>query len=324
MLRQKLLPAILVALPAAAALMAQTTVVEAIADECKTRAGTTTSPGTHWYYRVNRANNKHCWYLGAAGGKVRYHSRAAMVYVHNRHARHNAKALLKPSVQDGHKHRQTADVQAPSAQVKLAETQLPEPPIREHAVPIDFAARWPDLPESRALDAREIATISYADTDQGTDVEQQMPVSWPVGDEPAEQRQASEGEANFRSVLLGGALFAALLVAGGIFNLARLPRRRHSCERWSAQAKRADWRWQRPASFSASPGQKPLVSGRRNTSVLRTSMRANATDDLQTTLRELTRDLPRCGMARVPQSFAPPARTRSARSARPGAAEGRL
>jgi hypothetical protein len=46
---QKLLSAILVVLPATAALMARTTVVEAIADECKTRPGATTVCGGYGF-----------------------------------------------------------------------------------------------------------------------------------------------------------------------------------------------------------------------------------------------------------------------------------
>jgi hypothetical protein len=57
MFKRKILPAIFVVLPAAAALTAQTATVEATADACRTRPGSATQPGAHWYYRVNRIDN---------------------------------------------------------------------------------------------------------------------------------------------------------------------------------------------------------------------------------------------------------------------------
>ena len=35
--------------------------------------------GMHWYYRVNRATNKHCWYLGPVGTHVKSHTATAAV-----------------------------------------------------------------------------------------------------------------------------------------------------------------------------------------------------------------------------------------------------
>ena len=61
---------------------------------------------------------------------------------------------------------QIASVQMVPEQATAADPAFSETPVREHAAAMDFAARWPDLPESPNLDASELAAISnsYADS----------------------------------------------------------------------------------------------------------------------------------------------------------------
>ena len=40
------------------------------AEECISSPKGTAPEGSHWYYRVDRATKRHCWYLGESGGKV--------------------------------------------------------------------------------------------------------------------------------------------------------------------------------------------------------------------------------------------------------------
>jgi len=54
---------------------AQTSLAEPAADECKTNPGPSARPGSHWYYRVNRTDQRHCWFLGPEGAKVRLQAR---------------------------------------------------------------------------------------------------------------------------------------------------------------------------------------------------------------------------------------------------------
>ena|SRR2546423_12188450 len=53
----------------------QTSLAEPAADECKTTPGSSAPSGQHWYYRVNRSDQRHCWYLGAEATKVRAQTR---------------------------------------------------------------------------------------------------------------------------------------------------------------------------------------------------------------------------------------------------------
>jgi hypothetical protein len=53
----------------------QPSFAEPAADDCKTTPGSSAPVGQHWYYRVNRSDQRHCWYLGAEGTKVRAQTR---------------------------------------------------------------------------------------------------------------------------------------------------------------------------------------------------------------------------------------------------------
>ena len=40
------------------------------AEDCITEPNHAAAPGGHWYYRVDRVNQRKCWYVGHAGMKV--------------------------------------------------------------------------------------------------------------------------------------------------------------------------------------------------------------------------------------------------------------
>src|SRR5712671_2469753 len=42
----------------------------AAADECLAKPNGPSPSGSHWYYRVDRANNRHCWYLRGVGSNA--------------------------------------------------------------------------------------------------------------------------------------------------------------------------------------------------------------------------------------------------------------
>jgi len=53
-------PAILVVPLVTILLTAQTSLAESAADECRTEPGSSAPSGSHWYYRVNRTDQRHC------------------------------------------------------------------------------------------------------------------------------------------------------------------------------------------------------------------------------------------------------------------------
>src|SRR5260370_3770294 len=53
----------------------KTSLAEPAADECKTNPGRAAPTGSHWDYRVNGTDQRHCWFLGPEGAKVRLQAR---------------------------------------------------------------------------------------------------------------------------------------------------------------------------------------------------------------------------------------------------------
>jgi hypothetical protein len=174
---------------------------------------------------------------------------------------------------------------------------------------MDFAARWPDPPESPDLDASELAAISnsYADTQTAADAEEQMPLTWPVtGAGRAGQKQDPAGQAASGSVFLAGALaLGSLSLVGGVFKLARRSRQRYLRDPWRAAAGRPGPRRHMRVDFKELTGSS---SPRHGASVWRVPQPTDPAHDLKTSLAELMQDLQRARAANFsPRSFAPPA-----------------
>src|SRR5262245_44225696 len=53
----------------------QLSLAEPASDECKTKPGSSAPPGSHWYYRINRTDQRRCWFLGPEGAYVRSQAR---------------------------------------------------------------------------------------------------------------------------------------------------------------------------------------------------------------------------------------------------------
>jgi hypothetical protein len=309
MLVQRLLPAILIVLLTTAALTAQTILVKAAADECKTRPGSAAAPGTHWYYRVNHNNNLRCWYLGPQPEAVRSHASGAISHVHRQPGRRIRSVLLRQlAPNDRKRYPQTA-----SAQTVPGDAALPEPQARELVIPVDFAARWLDLPKAQNLDAREVATVSYSETYAATGADQQRPsASGFLDAKNAGLRQAYAGKSTFGSVLLDGTLMMVLmLLACGILKITRREDQSHLRPQWRApEGRPRTGRHMRRDSAEAT-SRKSVAGARHGSIASRTPRPDDLDDDLKMNLRQLMGCLQRAGAAHLsPRSFAPPARTR--------------
>jgi hypothetical protein len=309
MLGQRLLPAILMVLPTTAALTAQTILVMAAADECKTRPGSAAAAGTHWYYRVNHNNNLRCWYLGPQQEAVRSHAIGAISHVRWQPGRRVRSVISRQLAPDDRKlYPQTA-----SAQTAPGDAALPEPRARELVNPVYFAERWPDLPKAQNLDARDAATGSYPETYATTGADQQRPsASGFLDAKSAGLRQAYAGKTTFRSVLFDSTLVMALmLLACGILKITRREDQSHLRPQWRApEGRPRTGRHMRRDSAEAT-SRKSVAGARHGFVASRTPRPDDLDDDLKMNLRELMGCLQRAGAAHLsPRSFAPPARTR--------------
>jgi hypothetical protein len=63
-LKHRLVPALLLGVPATAALSASTAFVQA-AEECRVKPSPAAPKGSRWLYRINRAEHRRCWFLNS-------------------------------------------------------------------------------------------------------------------------------------------------------------------------------------------------------------------------------------------------------------------
>src|SRR5215468_8019734 len=191
---------------------AQTSLAEPAADECKTKPGSSAPPGSHWYYRIDRADQRRCWFLGPEGAKVRSQARETV-------------SNVSSSTRTPPRENAVETARAIPASMEVAQrTPLEAASTESYGVAAaDFAAPSSDLPKIPDMDAREPTTISNNSTEarEPTDAQEEMPLIWPVLAEAEHAGlQDPARETAPMPVFLVGALMV-LLCAGAIFKLAR-------------------------------------------------------------------------------------------------------
>ena len=217
MLKPKILSAAVVLMPAVILMTGHSSVAESGSNDCKSGPGSSAPPDMHWYYRVDRANNRHCWYLHSQG--VRVHSHADLTSQNPNSE--NVPDRPEPTLQT--RALQPAPQQAPDVQMSAQQSPL-DFGIREESVAM-FATRWVELPRSADLDRRETAGVatSYAAEQTTVKAEEDLPPAWsgaPTANGGA--RPAAQTESSFTSIsILGAALLALLLLSEAVVKLLR-------------------------------------------------------------------------------------------------------
>ena len=268
-------PANLMMVLATVVLGVQTSFAEPAADDCKTTPGSSAPPGQHWFYRVNRSDQRHCWYLGAEGTKVRSQTREKASSPPARTAREEASETT-PTVPPPMEVIQTPSVPAASSEAPAVTAELARPSL--------------DFPQAPDPTAREPAATNTGSAPEATDAEEEMPLVWPVLTE-AERAGLRDGvyeSAPWSVILIAG---GALLVAGSLFKLAwraRFHPSRH------AQLRHPRSRQQRRPR-SAHPSAPPRPSARKSALPTRRDARPRARPTSAAPLqvpnpRELARD----------------------------------
>jgi hypothetical protein len=187
---------------------AQPSLAEPAADECKTVPGSSAPSGSHWYYRISRADQRRCWFLGPEGMKVRSQAREVPSSVSSPTRTPGRENAVEPTRAKPVETAQKTSLEGASAESRVA----------------DFAAPSADLPKTPDLETREPTTINdnYAEAREPTDAQEEMPLIWPVLTEAAPAGLGEPARESAPGVLfLIGALAMVLLCAGAIFKLAR-------------------------------------------------------------------------------------------------------
>ena len=297
MLGPKILSGILIVLPATMLLTAQSGFGRSTSGECQPSPGASARAGLHWYYRVDRTNNRHCWYLHSDGIQIRGHHN--VVSPKPRHEKVARQARETTPTQSSTI--QIAPPQLETAPPARDETlflapSLPENTAIDSAASADSAAPARDLSKSVDLDARELATGSnpHAAEHMVREAEGQMPApGHSVSGVDGGMRQNSAGEADLWFILLAGVLGVALLVLlRDSLKIARILHRR-------AQRRRVRASFETGGSRSASGVWHHTADWRPPTSI-------DPADSPETGLDEVTRILRRVDrQLDSPKSFGP-------------------
>src|SRR5580704_10200536 len=106
-------------------------------DDCLAAPNAGAPQGSHWYYRLDRAAHRKCWYVGAQGAKVR---RAAAART----------PVAPPSTETA-----AVDVPAPAAAPEGIPATPASPRAPAAVAPADaaFVSRWPDAASPAAIDS---------------------------------------------------------------------------------------------------------------------------------------------------------------------------
>ena len=215
--RSKILLVGLVLTPAALVATGYSSLGEAKGDDCKAKPDSASPAGLHWYYRVDRANNRHCWYLHEQGMPVHSLSHAT---TRNPDTQPDTQDDVAP--QNG-----TADERVwPTPPI----IDTPQPHYEQSATPAEspdanFTARWVDLPKSVDLNTHELTTSSngYAAEQSAESGQGQLPPALAgVSAVNGDARENVGSQANFGSLsLVGAAVLALLLMSEALIRLVR-------------------------------------------------------------------------------------------------------
>ena len=206
-MRSKILSIGLALIPAVILVSGHASLGEAKGDDCRAKPDGTAPAGLHWYYRVDRANNRHCWYLHEQGMRVHSLSNTASRNSDVQNDNPGDQVWATPSVIPQPKDEQSESAERPTA---------------------DFVARWVEMPRSVDLNAHQFAAEGqgYAAehvAENGQD--QLLPTLANVSAANGEVRQHSGTQTYFGSISLAGAMvLALLLMSEALVRFARLQR----------------------------------------------------------------------------------------------------
>ncbi len=280
-MRSKILSIGLALIPAAILVSAHSSLGEAKGDECRAKPDGTAPAGLHWYYRVDRANNRHCWYLHAQGMPVHSRIDAAPRSLDVQNDAAGEQVWKTPPVTD-----------TPQPEYERSETAAEQPAE-------DFAERWVDLPRSVDLNTHALVAESNGDAAEHAvenKQEQLPPALANVSAANGEVRQDAGPQTNFGSISLAGAVvLALLLISEALVRFAR-------ASAWSLLRLN-----RRTASRRRSEHSEPVVDAAPRRSISPMVTEVEPISRTQTGVNELRSLLQRAGAGLAPsQSFAPP------------------
>jgi hypothetical protein len=235
--------------------------LDSAADDCLAKPNAPSPPGQHWYYHLDRATHRECWYLGVPGAKVRARPQQATTSPERPTSRPVAQPVRQPP----------APVATPAPaddEIAPAETAV----TRDEAT-VTPPSRWSSVSPSPAplqTEPQPLRSINaQVQPSPAREADEEMPLIWPILS-PAELAAAEQPATASASLAQLAALLAvvlglAALVARLAFRFSAMRKRggAKALEQRSATARREIPR--RPAKVtrprSPAPGMEASVRG---------------------------------------------------------------
>jgi hypothetical protein len=249
---RRLVPMLWLVVPATAVLSARIEIVQA-AEECRARPDSTAPAGSGWYYRLNRADHRRCWFLGAKNASAHFARRHYFAGDSTGGVRQEQQAGAQPQVV-------SSNIELADDSLRAARTTLPP------ATTPTFDA------VTSYLVPRSVPTVSFRQLSPDA----KAPIS------AAEETSKGVGNFIFAPASPTEAAATGLLFIGGGLFLSHLLRRRSRKQKILPEGD-----LQRAAPF-VPPGVRapPMAPKLSNT-------RRVTADDVTQSLRELRRTLRR-------------------------------
>ena len=217
------------------------------AAECITEPRQDTPQGQHWYYRIERGTNRHCWYLRDEAGKVAQATQADESSPAPRAVARNRNPTPPRSVEDARAELSDpqADAQsdaAAQAQPAAAASMTPEAsspfpdPQQGDSQGDAISSRWPTASEVASPSTTPLVVADASDPAADTQAEPPPAVA-PEPTASATLPPAGKASASLQMLLV--VVFAALALAGITASIIYRFGRRRRAVRMSASERRA-------------------------------------------------------------------------------------
>jgi hypothetical protein len=190
LLRLRLVWALFCGILGAVIIVMQATYAGAASEQCSSKPDSSAPPGSHWYYRIDRVNQRRCWYLSSGDSRIRQASSLRRRELINRGAAHE---VAQRSEIEGEIVRGSIPRREP---ITIFDEQTRSESVGAKVSPS----------ASEGLVPRTVVSVSYI--------------------EPRAAEESLRRGTNHSLFFLCGALATALMIAGGAFQIVgRLHRR---------------------------------------------------------------------------------------------------
>ncbi len=199
---------------------------------CRTSPGAPAPKGMHWYYRVDRTNNRHCWFTQAAGLPVHSQPTGMGSNPNSLVAREGISVPLQtdPTELSQFETPATDSAETGSRDTDSTtggnSTDTRTPSVDDPTA--NFANRWSDSPKAADVDQQESTPRDYASEPMASDSTKPTSTGFFAADSKEELPHKSARTIHFWPIFFAAIL--SMLLFGGLLKLIRWLYR--SATRW--------------------------------------------------------------------------------------------